>query len=250
MIALRSIAFAVLFYGWSALLGPIYVPLMLLPRRLFWRCCLSWCRSCVWIIRVVAGIDYEIRGSANLGTGPVIIAAKHQSAWDTLIFNTLAPDCAYVVKRELMWFPFFGWFLWRVGMVGIDRAGGAASLKRLIAEVRQQLAAGRAIVIFPQGTRTAPGAKRPYLPGTAALYTQCGVRVVPVALNSGLFWPRRRFFKLPGRITLEFLPPIEPGLDRRAFSALIEERIEGATERLEDEARRSQRIATEAEPAA
>lgn len=233
MTVLRSVAFAMLFYGWSALLSPFFVPMMLMPRRLFWRCCLSWCRSCMAIIRTVAGIDYEVRGIEHLGSRPVIIAAKHQSAWDTLIFNVLVLDCAYVVKRELLWFPFFGWFLWRVGMVGIDRKGGAGSLKRLVRDVNQRLADGRSIVIFPQGTRTATGTRRAYLPGTAALYTQCGVRVVPVALNSGQHWPRRRFLKFPGRITIEFLPPIEPGLDRRAFGALLEERIETATERLE-----------------
>jgi len=232
----RSGIFAIVFYAWSAFMSPLYMPLMLGSRRFFWRCCLSWCRSCIWLIRIILGIDYEVRGRENLTGEPVIIASKHQSAWDTLIFNAIILDCAYVVKRELLWFPFFGWFLSRVGMIGIDRSGGASALKRLVADCKQRLELGRSIIIFPQGTRTAPGAKRPYLPGTAALYTQCKVPVVPTALNSGVFWPRRTFLKHPGTVIVEFLPPIAPGMNRRDFSARLEADIESATARIEQEA--------------
>lgn len=236
MIALRSTVFALIFYLWSIFLSPIYLPLMLGSRRFFWRCCLSWCRSCIAIIRTVAGIDYEVRGREHIQGGPFIIASKHQSAWDTLVYNAIVLDCAYVVKRELLWFPFFGWFLWRVGMVGIDRSGGASALKRLVADCKARLAAGRSVIIFPQGTRTAPGIEKPYLPGVAALYTQCNVPVVPAALNSGVFWPRRTFLKFPGKIIVEFLPPIEPGLPRRAFAAQLQDSIEAATTKIEAEA--------------
>ena len=239
MIALRSTIFAVIFYFWAAILSPLYLPLMLGNRQFFWRCCLSWCRSCIWVIRKFMGIEYEIRGRENLPTdGPFIIASKHQSAWDTLIYNIIVLDCAYVVKRELFLFPFFGWFLWRIGMIGIDRKGGAIALKRLVASCKARLEVGRSIVIFPQGTRTPPGTKNPYLPGVAALYTQCKVPVVPTALNSGMFWPRRTFLKHPGTVVIEFLPAIEPGLRRREFSTLLEEAIEPATTRIEEEAQR------------
>lgn len=238
MIALRSTVFAVFFYIWSALLSPLYLPLMLGSRRFFWRCCLSWCRSCIWVIRKIMGIEFEIRGRENLPTdGTFIIASKHQSAWDTLIYNVIVLDCAYVVKRELFWFPFFGWFLWRVGMIGIDRKGGANTLKQLVASCKARLASGRSIIIFPQGTRTAPGVKKPYLPGVAALYTQCNVPVVPTALNSGIFWPRRTFLKYPGTVIVEFLPPIQPGMPRREFAAQLEQTIETATTQIEEEAR-------------
>ena len=233
--AIRSTIFAVLFYGWSALLSPLYVPLMLLPRKWFWYLAWAWVRSCLQIVRYVAGIRCEVRGRENLPPGPMIIASKHQSAWDTLIYNVLFPDCAYVLKRELFWFPFFGWFLWRVGMIGIDRAGGAQALKGMVRGAREQLAAGRTLIIFPQGTRTAPGTERSYLPGVAALYKQCDAPVVPVALNSGLYWPRRQFKKRPGTIILEFLPPVPPGLDRRRFIEELQNRIEPATRRLEAE---------------
>jgi 1-acyl-sn-glycerol-3-phosphate acyltransferase len=193
----------------------------------------------MWIIRKIMGIEFDVRGRENLPTnGPFIIASKHQSAWDTLIYNIIVLDCAYVVKRELFSFPFFGWFLWRVGMIGIDRKGGASTLKQLVANCKARLAEGRSIIIFPQGTRTAPGTQNPYLPGIAALYAQCNVPVVPTALNSGMFWPRRTFLKYPGTIVIEFLPAIEPGLKRREFSARLEAAIEPATTRIEEEARR------------
>jgi len=193
----------------------------------------------MWIIRKIMGIEFDVRGRENLpANGPFIIASKHQSAWDTLIYNIIVLDCAYVVKRELFSFPFFGWFLWRVGMIGIDRKGGASTLKQLVANCKARLAEGRSIIIFPQGTRTAPGTQNPYLPGIAALYAQCNVPVVPTALNSGMFWPRRTFLKYPGTIVIEFLPAIEPGLKRREFSARLEAAIEPATTRIEEEARR------------
>ena len=217
-------------------MSPLYLPLMLGSRRFFWGCCLSWCRSCIWLIRVLLGINYEIRGLEHLKGEPIIIASKHQSAWETLVFNTIILDCAYVVKRELLWVPFFGWFLSRLGMIGIDRNRGAFALKRLVADCKERLKSGRSIIIFPQGTRTPPGAEQPYLPGTAALYNQCNVPVVPTALNSGIFWPRRTLLKRPGTVIVEFLPPIIPGMDRREFSKHLEAEIETATIRIELEA--------------
>ncbi len=236
MALFRSGIFALVFYTWAIVMSPFYLPLMLGSRLFFWQCCLLWCRSCIWLIKTLLGINYEIRGLEHLSGKPVIIASKHQSAWETLVFNTIILDCAYVVKRELLWFPFFGWFLSRLGMIGIDRSGGAFALKRLVADCKERLESGRSIIIFPQGTRTPPGAKQPYLPGTAALYTQCKVPVVPTALNSGIFWPRRTFLKRPGTVTLEFLPPIVPGMERREFSKHLEAEIETATNRIEREA--------------
>jgi 1-acyl-sn-glycerol-3-phosphate acyltransferase len=222
MTVARSILFALTFYGWSALLSPFYVPFMLLPRRMFWFLSWVWVQSCLMLVECIVGIRYEVRGRENLPPGPFIIASKHQSAWDTLIYNKLFEDCAYVLKRELFWFPGFGWFLWRVGMVGIDRSGGAQALKSLVRQVRDRLAAGRNIIIFPQGTRTPPGADRPYLPGVSALYMQSGAPIVPVALNSGMFWPRRRIVKRPGLIVVEILPSIPPGLKRKEFERVLQ----------------------------
>ena len=137
-----------------------------------------------------------------------------------------------MLKKELAWLPIYGWYAMRAGSIAVDRKAGATALKRMIAAARRAVAAGRPIVIFPEGTRTAVGARLPYQPGVAALYLQLGVPLVPVAVNSGLYWGRRAFLKRPGRIVLEVLPPIPPGLDRRTVMRLLEERIEVATERL------------------
>jgi 1-acyl-sn-glycerol-3-phosphate acyltransferase len=157
---------------------------------------------------------------------------KHQSAWDTLAVPVIFRDPVIVIKRELGWIPIYGWFARKAGMIPIDRGGGAQALKRMLAAAERAASQGRPILIFPEGTRTAVGERRPYHPGVAALYRQLGLPLVPVALDSGLFWGRREFLKRPGRITVEILPPIPPGRDRRAVIGELEQAIEGATARL------------------
>lgn len=235
MIVFRSFIFAIAFYGWSTILTPIYVLLMLIPRRPFWFMCCTWVRSCLFLARYIAGIRWEVRGWENVPDGAVIVASKHQSTFDTMVFNTHFYDCVYVIKRELFWFPGFGWFMWRIGQIGVDRKAGGSIMRSFVSQAQEKLAEGRSIIIFPQGTRTLVGAERPYLPGIAALYQRSDAPVVPVALNSGLHWARRRFHKQPGTIIIEYLPPIPQGLDRREFMRTLEERIETATKRLEAE---------------
>jgi 1-acyl-sn-glycerol-3-phosphate acyltransferase len=232
----RSFIFAVLFYVATTVMCLFYLPFMVTPRGMFSKITESWMSTMMVLIRIVAGIRYEIRGAEYKTNEPVIFAAKHQSAWDVIAFKVLAPDCAYVLKRELFWIPLWGWYVWRCGMVGVDRNGGGAALKTMVKTAVEILKTGRPIVLFPQGTRTPTGAQQPYLPGVAALYIGAGVPVVPVALNSGIFWPRRKFRKFPGTIIVEYLPPISPGLSRREFMTTLEERIETATARLEAEA--------------
>ena len=141
-----------------------------------------------------------------------------------------------MLKRELLWIPCYGWYARKAGMIPIDRGAGATALKAMLRRARAVMAQGRSILIFPEGTRTAVGTKRAYHPGVAALYTQLELPVVPVALNSGLFWPRRSFLKRPGRIVVEALAPLPPGLERRTFLTELQSRIETATERLVAEA--------------
>ena len=233
---MRSWLFAISFYGTTAVMATLYLPLMVLPRRIFLRLCLVWVRMMLALIQSILGIRYELRGVENCPEGTAIYASKHQSAWDVLIYNLLIEDCAYVLKRELYRIPLWGWYVWRLGSVGINRSGGARVLKDMVEQTKAVLSQGRSIIVFPQGTRTPVGDAHPYLPGTAALYLGTGVPVVPVALNSGVFWPRRTFRKSPGLITVEFLPPIAPGLNRRDFLKRLEEQIETATARLEQEA--------------
>jgi 1-acyl-sn-glycerol-3-phosphate acyltransferase len=234
---LRSLAFNLLFFAWIAALGLPCLPLLALPRRHAWKIVKLWTHGVLLLLRCVAGIRHVVRGAAPPDGAPVIVAAKHQSAWDTLIFLVLFDDPAYVLKRELFKIPVYGWFTWKLHMIGIDRSAGTSALKRLVAAARPMFAARRPVVIFPQGTRTPPGdqagSRRPYLPGVYMLYADSRLPVVPVALNSGYFWGRRAFLKRPGTIVLEFLPALPSGLDRRAFMAELESRIETATAALE-----------------
>jgi 1-acyl-sn-glycerol-3-phosphate acyltransferase len=232
MTVLRSLVFQFLFWAWTALLAVLYLPLLVLPRRAMVIAGRAWPRSVLWLLARVVGLRHRVEGQENVPAGPAIWALKHQSAWDTLIVPILVPDPVVILKRELLWLPFYGWYAAKHGMIGIDRAGAAATLRRMAAAARQAAAAGHSIVVFPEGTRTAPGTRRPYHSGIAALYGQLDLPVVPVALNSGLFWGRRAFTRKPGTITLRILPPIPPGLDRRAFMARLEDTIETATAEL------------------
>lgn len=232
MTYLRSLAFNVAFYVWTALIMILCLPLLLRPRLMVRKAARVWSWVSLKLLQGICGLSHEIRGLEHLPAGPCIIAAKHQSAWDTLIFSVVIDGPGYIFKRELLQIPLFGWYARAAGNIPIDRSGGAGALRHLIQEARRALNEGRKIVIFPEGTRVAPGVRRPHHPGTAALYTQLGVPVVPVAVNSGLYWGRRTFLKKPGRIVLEFLPPIPPGLARKAFAAELERRIETATSRL------------------
>ena len=241
MIQLRSALFNLAFYAWTVFLGIAALPLLLAPRAAAMSVGRLWSRIALELARRIAGIDYEIRGAQHLPRQPAIIAMKHQSAWDTLAVPALIGDVAIVLKRELLWIPCYGWYARKAGMIPVDRGAGASALKSMVRRARVVVAEGRPIVIFPEGTRTAVGAKRDYHPGVAALYTQLGLPVVPVAVNSGLFWPRRRFLKRPGRIVLEALPALPPGLERRTFLSELQTRIESATERLVAEASPSKR---------
>ena len=239
MTALRSLLFNIAFFCWTAIISALAVPSILATRNpatgaIFAR---AWTVVSFALLRALCGVEYRIRGKENLPDTPCIVASKHQSAWDTMIFSLLLDNPSYVLKRELLKIPFFGWALAESKMVPVDRAGGAKALRRLVAKARSRLSEGRAIVIFPQGTRVEPGAHQPYLPGVAALYQALGVPVVPVGLNSGLFWGRRSFLKQPGRILLELSPPIAPGLPRREFIRRLEDRIEVVSDRLIAEAR-------------
>jgi 1-acyl-sn-glycerol-3-phosphate acyltransferase len=232
MILIRSLAFQLCLYLFTAIAAILGVPLLLLPWRGTMIYGATWAAMVLKLLGWCVGLRHEVRGREHLPAGPAIIAMKHQSAWDTFAVPVVFGDAAIVFKKELMLVPFYGWYVWKAGMIAIDRKAGAGALRRLVAGARRAVAHGRSIVIFPEGTRTAPGTHRPYQPGVAALYRQLGLPVVPVALNSGLFWGRRHFLKRPGRIVLEILPPIPPGRDRRALIAELEERIEAATARL------------------
>lgn len=232
-----SILFGVFFYVWTALVMVSMFFLLPLPRRAMQGAVRVWGQGLRVALKFLVGIDFEVRGLERVPQGAAIIASKHQSAWDTALFHGLLDDPIYVMKKELTRIPLWGAYIRRAGSIAVDRKGGAAALKEMTREAKAQLDAGRQVVVFPEGTRTAPGAKPRYLPGVFAIYAAGNAPAVPVAVNSGLFWPRHRLWKRPGTIVVEFLEPIAPGLDRHAFMRLLQERIEPATDRLVAEAR-------------
>ena len=236
MIWLRSLAFQTAFYAWTVWLGLLTLPVLLLPRPAVLGVARLWIDGTFWLLSNVAGLTYEVRGEAYRADGPAIYALKHQSAWDTLVLLRLFRDPAIVIKGQLVWMPIVGWYLVRLGMISIDRRAGARTLRRMVRIAGERLAAGRDIVVFPEGTRTAPGERPPYRPGIAALYAGLDVPVVPVALNSGLYWARREFAKRPGRIVVSVLPAVAPGLERKRFMDRLRDRIETQTARLYEEA--------------
>lgn len=232
MNTLRSLLFNLLFALWTALIFILSPPTLVLPRSAIWWMGGLWVRGALLLLRATVGLGHRVRGAEHRIAGPAIYATKHQSAWDTLVFPLLLDQPAYVLKQDLIRVPLFGSYLKQCGMIPVDREGGGSALKQLRKAARAAVAQGRSILIYPEGTRTLPGERRPYHPGVAALYGDLGIPVVPVALNSGLFWGRRSFHKKPGTITIEFLPPIAPGLPRREFMRELQERMEGASQRL------------------
>jgi 1-acyl-sn-glycerol-3-phosphate acyltransferase len=231
MLALRSIAFNLLFYLNLVLHIIAALPTFFLPRRAFMAIAKSWGRTSNALL-AVAGISVELRGREKIPPDALLVASKHQSVWEAFTLLTLFDDPAFIVKRELMWIPFFGWCLRKADQVPVDRRAKGGAMTGMLETARKELARGRQIIIFPEGTRTAPGAPPAYKNGLVNLYTATDVPCLPVALNSGLFWPRRKFLRYPGTILLEVLDPIPPGLDGQAFSARVQADIEAATGRL------------------
>jgi len=238
ILSLRSLCFNVGWYAGTVTIALAGAPILLLPRHAVVAWAKFWIRFCLWWLRVTVGLTHRLSGLENLPAGPVIIASKHQSSWETLAYTLLFSDAAIVLKRELLFIPVVGWAMARAGNIAVERGDGAAALRGLVRQAKAVIADGRSILIFPEGTRVAVGDERPYQVGTAALYRQLGVPVVPVALNSGLFWGRRQFIKRRGVIDVEILPAIVPGLSRDAFMTILRERIEGATDRLIERAQR------------
>jgi len=232
VLILRSILFNVLFYLNLAVLLVLAIPTFLMPRRAILGMAKLWGRTSLWLLRNVCDLKVEFRGLEKIQPGPLIVAAKHQSTWETFALLSLFDDPTFIIKRELMWIPLFGWFTVKGRMVPVRRGAGSQALIEMAANARNEIRSGRQLIIFPEGTRRRPGAEPRYKFGVAHLYSEVGVPCVPVALNSGLFWRRRSFLKLPGTVRVEFLDPIAPGLDKQIFLDRLQNVIETATARL------------------
>jgi 1-acyl-sn-glycerol-3-phosphate acyltransferase len=234
---IRSIVYVLLFYIVTALFLLIGSPLLLAPRGWAMAGLKAHARTCVWLLRVVVGTRLEVRGREHLPDGGYLVAAKHQSAWDTFALVPLFPDPALIMKAELMRIPLYGWFSAKFGMIPVKREAGPSALRAMLKAAKDRIAQGRQVLIFPEGTRRAVDAPPDYKPGIVPVYEALGVPCVPLALNSGLFWPRRSFLRLPGTIVVQLLAPIPPGLPRATFRAELEARIEAASRELAAEGR-------------
>lgn len=237
MTAIRSLIFNVVFYVNLVLFLVLGSVFYVTPRSWSMAALKVWARTSLWLLRVVAGIGMELRGAQHIPQGAALVAGKHQSFWETFAILPLLTDPAVVLKKELACIPFFGWFIYKFRMIAVERSAGSAALRNLVKQGQACVAEGRQVVIMPEGTRRAPDDPPAYKPGAAALYAALAVPCVPFALNSGLYWPRRKFLRHPGTIIVEFLPPIPPGLPRKAFQARLEESIETATRALVAEGR-------------
>jgi 1-acyl-sn-glycerol-3-phosphate acyltransferase len=232
MNALRSLAFLLVSLAVMLVTCTLCLPLLVLAPSATARVT-RWIAGCqLVLLRHIVGLDLEMRGLESLPDTPVLIAAKHQSALETYALTALLPKACFVLKREIVRVPVAGWYVRSLGVVAVDRAGGSTALKDMVRQAQEAVAAGRHVVIFPEGTRTKPGESARYHPGVAALYGALDVPVVPVAVNTGLFWPRKSLTKRPGKAVIAFLAPIAPGLVRKAFMAELSYRIESGTTRL------------------
>lgn len=241
MLFARSLLFQVVFYLNTILWLVAIIPTLVMPRHAILRVAQAWGRVTLFLLRVIVGTKVEYRGRDRIPPGGLLVAAKHQSFADIHALLPTMPDPTFVLKRELTWIPLFGWFAIKAQMIPIDRSRGAAAVADMNRRAADEAARGRQILIYPEGTRRAPGAEPAYRQGVSHLYRNLDVPCVPVALNSGLFWPRRRFVIRPGTIVVEFLEPIAPGLDRLEFLRLLQDRIETASARLLAEATAAQR---------
>ncbi|CCD90766.1 putative 1-acylglycerol-3-phosphate O-acyltransferase (plsC) [Bradyrhizobium sp. ORS 375] len=232
LIFLRSLLFNILFYPNFVFWLLVALPTLAMPRAALLRVANWWAQSNIFLMRVVCNIRVEYRGTEKIPKGPLIVAAKHQSMWETISLLHFFDAPFFVLKRELLRIPLFGQYLIKANMVAIDRSSGARALKQVMRRAAEEVKHGRQFVIFPEGTRRPAGAPPDYKGGVGLIYTDCGVPCLPVALNSGLFWPRRTFLRYPGTLVVEFLDPLPPGLPRDEFMTRLQNMIEEATGRL------------------
>ena len=233
MTALRSLLYNIAFYANLIILMIVFTPIyFLLPRLRAWFVPKFWATSSLWLQEKIAGTKSEITGLENLPDGPFILAPKHQSFWDTMAFFPFLPDPLYILKRELMWIPLFGWYVAKMQMVPVNRGERAKALRAVVAATSKEMERNRQLIIYPEGTRRAPGDEPAYKWGVAELYGKLNVPVVPVAHVAGLYWPRRKFMRYPGTIHARFLKPIPPGLERKVFLERLIAETEAACDQL------------------
>ena len=240
MMFIRSFIYAAWFYSSMGIIGLPCLPFIFTSRRIAMDTIRVWAASQRFVLRWICGIRTEFRGLEHVPQGPSVIAMKHQSTFDTIAPFLFLQDPAFVLKRELLRMPVFGLYAERAGMVAIDRGGGLRTMKLMLAAAKRQADMGRALVIFPEGTRQDVDAPTDLKAGAFAMYRELAAPCVPVALNTGLCWRGSDFLRRPGVMVFECLAPIEPGLDRAQFSQRLRDALAPATARLIAEGRSRQ----------
>jgi 1-acyl-sn-glycerol-3-phosphate acyltransferase len=233
---IRSLLFVVCYIGLLIAMMIICLPILLMPRQVLIVAARIWTRMFRFLCRWIVGINIVVEGQENIPPGGSIIAAKHQSTMEVYIMLTAVRDPAFVLKRSLTYLPFFGWYVWKFKCVPVDRGKGKQALLSMIPPAQEVIRENRQLIIYPEGTRRAPGAQPKYKHGISHLYQQTNAPVVPVALNTGLFWGRNSWQLNPGTAVIRFLPAISPGLDNQNFMDLLIEKIEKDSNELAEEA--------------
>lgn len=232
ILILRSALFNVVFFTTTAIFLIAGLPVLAGGRTGVFRLARAWSRTSLWLLEKICGAKVEFRGIERIPPGPVLLAAKHQSALETFALVHHVPDFSFILKRELLRLPLFGWYLRRAEQIAIDRTSGRAALEEVVKRAKALLAEGRSVFIFPEGTRRAVGAPPSYKMGVAHIYDATGATCLPVALNTGICWPRRSFLKRPGLVVIEYLEPIPPGLPKKIFASRLQDAIETRSNQL------------------
>ncbi len=232
---LRSLVFNLSIYVMMAILAVLYFIPALISREWAFKACHAWCNYVRWALKWIVGMETEVRGTPP--TGEVVIAAKHQSFLDIIMIYNSVPRGKFIMKRELIYTPIFGQYALRIGCVPVDRGKRGTAIEKMKRDVEKGRAEPGQLIIYPQGTRVAPGVKKPYKVGTGVLYEQLGQECVPVAANVGYFWPKRGLLRKPGKAVVEFLEPIPAGLPVKEFMRVLEERVESRSDALLEEAK-------------
>ncbi len=227
MIKFKSYLFTLILYLESFVIFVVLFPLVFFPRKITLWIPIVWTKTIRKTLQLICHIHIQVEGLENLPVkNGYIIASKHQSAMETLLFHALVPNVFYILKQSLMWLPFANLYAWRTGCIPIDRKGGTRTMRKMLTRASKRFKEEMNLIIFPEGTRVLPTEQKPYGSGIAFLYDQCHVPVIPVALNTGVYWPKNSVMKYPGTVIVRFLPPIQPGLEKRDFLKKLENIIE------------------------
>jgi len=226
---IKSSIFYFLLVLWTIFLGILFIPFLFLPKDKLYKPAQIWIGGIFQLLDKICNLSFEIKGQEHMDNKIKLIASKHQSTFETLLLFYKLPKSIFIHKRELFLIPIFGLYLKKLNMISINRSAGPRALKKMLSDSVDRISRGNILIIFPEGTRKKPGENPDYKPGIAGIYNVLNSDVLPVALNSGLFWPKNSLVIRPGKITLEFLPPIKKGLEKESFLETLQKTIEDKT---------------------